>query len=96
MDNYNIQNEKKTSNYSYLDERNYSNYDNNGDSEEVVSMGAWVGIIILLAIPFVNIITIFVLAFGTKNQNLRNFGKATLLIAGIVLAFGLLFGACSY
>lgn len=72
---------------------------NNSDSisyqntDEIVSIGSWIGIMILLCIPIVNIITIFVLAFGNGNESLKNFGKASLIISGISLVLLILISA---
>ena len=68
---------------------------NEYNTDEVVSIGSWIGITILLAIPFVNIITILYLAFGSSNENLRNYGKATLIIFVIGIVIALLFVSCS-
>ncbi|QSS98655.1 hypothetical protein IMZ31_11090 [Pontibacillus sp. ALD_SL1] len=53
--------------------------------DQVVSVKKWLLYLILLAIPGVNIVTIFVLAFGNKNETVRNYGKASLLLIGIIL-----------
>ncbi len=53
-----------------------------------VSVGQWFGILLLLAIPFVNIIMIIVWACSAKRKSLGNFAKAQLiwmLIAVILL-----------
>lgn len=89
--------------YNYNDPGGHSNnnYNQNyygkgsGGNEDVVSTGTWVLILILTAIPIVNIISVFVMAFGTQNENIKNYGKAALIIMGIGLALAFLFGACS-
>lgn len=68
---------------------------NEYNTDEVVSIGSWIGISILLAIPLVNIITILYLAFGSTNENLKNFGKAALIIMVIGIALSILVAACS-
>lgn len=60
-----------------------------------ISIGMWIGILILLAIPIVNIITLFCLAFGSGNKSLSNFGKASLILAGIGLVLVVLLRGCS-
>lgn len=60
-----------------------------------ISIGMWIGILILLAIPIVNIITLFCLAFGSGNESLSNFGKASLILAGIGLVLVVLLRGCS-
>lgn len=69
-----------------------SNYNN---SDEVMSVGQWIGVIIVLGIPIVNIIMYLVWAFSsTTNRNLSNFCKATMLIALISMGLALSLGAC--
>ncbi|KGP90560.1 hypothetical protein N780_03950 [Pontibacillus chungwhensis BH030062] len=58
--------------------------------DQVVSVKKWLLYLILLAIPGVNIVTIFVLAFGNKNETVRNYGKASLLLIGIILILTLI------
>ncbi len=90
-------------NKNYYDPGKHSNnnygpsyYDRgSGGSEEVVSIGTWVLILILTAIPIVNIIAVLVMAFGVDNENIKNYGKAALIIIGIGLLFAILLGACS-
>lgn len=60
------------------------------DTDEVVGIGIWVLISIVLAIPVVNLIGMLYLAFGADNKNLNNFGKAGLILIGIALLFTLL------
>lgn len=55
------------------------------NDDDVVTVGMWILIAILLAIPFVNIIAILFMAFGTVNQNIKNFARANLIIIGIIL-----------
>ena len=73
------------------DNNNYlNNYDyHKGDSEEVISIGMWILILILTAIPFLNIIALLVMAFGVSNKNIQNYGKATLILTlvGFILIF---------
>lgn len=70
-----------------------NNYYNN---EEVMSVGSWVGVLIVLAIPLVNIIMYLVWAFSTNtNRNLSNFCKATLLLGLIGFGIAFLFSACT-
>ncbi|WP_035512690.1 hypothetical protein [Halalkalibacillus halophilus] len=57
-------------------------------NDEDVSFGAWLGILLLIAIPFINIIFLIALATGERNESLKNFAKAALLIivVGFILA----------
>ncbi|WIV13746.1 hypothetical protein [Proteiniborus sp. MB09-C3] len=77
--------------------RNYYNNSGRGGggTDDVVSIGTWVLILILTAIPVVNIISLFVMAFGIGNQNIKNYGKAALIIMGIGIVLAMLLGACS-
>ena len=70
-----------------------SNY---GRTDSVMTVGEWIGVLIVLGIPIVNVIMYFIWAFSsTTNENLSNFCKATLLISLIVIAFAILFGGCA-
>ena len=67
---------------------------------EVVDVGSWFWLILLFAIPIVNVIAIIVIACGTGNRNVVNLCRAYLLwfLVGIVLVavvgiIGALFGA---
>lgn len=64
------------------------------DAEDV-TLGEWIIILLLLAIPVVNIIVVVVLAFAWNNTSINNFGKATLILGliGIIIIF--LFRGCS-
>ena len=64
-----------------------------GRDNESVSIGTWVVVIILLAIPIVGIITAIVLAFSS-NENLKNFAWAVLSLIGIGIVLSLLFAGC--
>lgn len=77
---------------------NYSNIDmrNSGSDDDVISIGTWILLLIVLAIPFVNIIGLLVMAFGARNENIKNFGKAILILFVILLIFSLLAKACSF
>jgi hypothetical protein len=61
--------------------------------EESVSMGEWIFTLILTAIPFVNIIMMFVWAFSKETKvSKSNWAKAMLLFVGVGLVLSLLFG----
>lgn len=60
-----------------------------------ISLGTWIGVLILLAIPIINIITLFYLSFGCENESLSNFGKASLILGGICLVLIILLRGCS-
>ncbi|KIL51120.1 hypothetical protein [Jeotgalibacillus campisalis] len=47
---------------------------------------SWVGTILLLMIPLVNLVLLFVWGFGSENSQRKNYSRATLIVMGIVLA----------
>ena len=71
----------------------YQNYQQNYSvtkNQSVVSVGDWVVTLILMAIPFVNLIMLFVWAFGSGTaESKANWAKATLIfyLVGIILVF---------
>ena len=66
-----------------------------GSTEDAVSMGMWMLILIGLGIPILNIILLIGLAFGASNESLKNFGKAALALGGIAIVLMLLLRGCS-
>lgn len=69
---------------------NYQNSATMGGTHDpyAISLGMWLGIIVLSAIPLINIITICYLAFGNHTDTLKNYGKAVLIssiVAGVLL-----------
>lgn len=71
------------------------------NNSSVVKTSDWVITLLLLAIPLVNIIMLFVWAFGSgTNPSKANFAKAALiwaLIAIVIYAFiALVFGAAMF
>lgn len=70
-----------------------NNYRN---TDEVMSVGQWIGVMIVLAIPIVNIIMYIIWAFSSNtNPNLSNFCKATLLLGLIGGFIAFFFAGCS-
>ncbi|HEZ0133528.1 hypothetical protein I7S79_02730 [Neisseria meningitidis] len=61
------------------------------DNAPVMTTGQWVLTMIVFMIPLVNIIMLFVWAFGRGNPNRANFCKALLLIYLIGSLIGLIF-----
>lgn len=59
--------------------------------EQVMSVRSWLGTLILLYIPLLNLLLLFVWAFSSStNRNKQNFSRATLLLGvlvGIVIFF---------
>ncbi|OSI09524.1 hypothetical protein BWD10_08795 [Neisseria zoodegmatis] len=67
---------------------------NQNTAAPVVSLKEWILTLLVLAIPFVNIIMLLVWAFGSStNPNKANFCKAqiVMMLLGIVLALILIF-----
>lgn len=52
----------------------------------VISMKEWMLTLLIMIIPVVNIIMMFVFAFGEGNPSKKNYFKASLLFAAIILA----------
>ncbi len=67
----------------------------------VIKTADWIVTILILAIPLVNLIMLFIWAFGSNtNPNKANFAKAALiwLAIGLVVSvvFSLIFGASMF
>ena len=61
------------------------------DNEEVMSTSEWLGtLLVLTLVPVVNIIMMFVWAFGNGNANRKNFCRAYLIIFAISFVLGIL------
>ncbi len=59
--------------------------------EEPVSMGEWLISMLLMCIPCVNIVLMFVWAFGSNvNKSKSNYFKAALIWAGISIALSVI------
>ena len=57
------------------------------DLEEPMSLGEWIGTILLCMIPCVNIVLLFVWAFSSgEKKSKSNYAKAVLIISGIIIA----------
>lgn len=59
-------------------------------SAEVMSVKDWMLNLFLLMLPVINIILLFVWAFGDGNLNRQNYAKASLLWMAIMLGLYLL------
>ncbi|MGF7060343.1 hypothetical protein [Brassicibacter mesophilus] len=79
-----------TNNHNYPNE-----YLNRYDSDEVVTLGTWIGVLFITGIPLVNIIGLLVMAFGVENKNIRNYARASLILLVIGFAIVLLLKGCS-
>jgi len=61
------------------------------DLTEPMTVKQWLGTLALLLIPFANFVLMFVWAFGSgTNINKRNFFRAQLLLAAIIMGVYLL------
>lgn len=65
---------------------NNSSYDNY--NQQVMTVGEWILTFIICAIPCVNVIMLFVWAFGSGNENRKNYAKAALIMSviGIIIS----------
>ncbi|MCR8630702.1 hypothetical protein [Paenibacillus radicis (ex Xue et al. 2023)] len=70
-----------------------ANYQNPYSQQaSVMSVKDWILTFIVTAIPVVNIIMLFIWAFGdSANPNKKNYSKATLLLAAILIVIYALF-----
>lgn len=60
------------------------------DNEVPVSMGDWIGTMLLMLVPCVNIVLLFVWAFSkTEKKSKSNWAKAQLIIVAIVTALSI-------
>ncbi|MBR1736001.1 MAG: hypothetical protein IJ736_03140 [Firmicutes bacterium] len=65
-----------------------SYYQDNSDISEITTMGDWFLTFLILCIPFVNIVMIFVYAFGDTNKKSKaNYFKAYLIFMVIYFIF---------
>lgn len=62
----------------------------NNQYDDTVSVGEWVGTMLLMLIPVVNIVLLFVWAFGGAKPSKRNFFRAYLLLAVISLGISVI------
>lgn len=60
------------------------------DAEEPMSVGQWLITMLVMLIPCVNIVMIFVWAFGSGNRSRANYFKATLIWAAICIALSVI------
>ncbi len=76
---------------------NYNSRNNieNTSASEGVTIGTWIGILIVTAIPIINIIALCIMAFGNYSETINNYGKASLILGVIGIAFAFLISACS-
>ncbi|MBR3306006.1 MAG: hypothetical protein IKI75_01970 [Lachnospiraceae bacterium] len=74
--------------YPNYSQQNYgnNNYFSNTELEQPLSLGDWLLTIFLTCIPCVNIVMLFIWAFGNENKSKSNWAKANLIIIGIGVA----------
>lgn len=65
----------------------------NDNLDEPVSFGDWMLSLLLMMIPCVNIVMMFVYAFGNGKKSKSNFFKASLVWALISVVLSVVFGA---
>ena len=55
------------------------------ETEEPVSLGTWIGILLLGMVPCVNLIMLFVWAFSEGKKSRQNYARAALIVTAIVI-----------
>ncbi len=91
QNSYYQQNPYQQSSYQQPQYQGYQTYQNTGNMEEPMSVKEWLITDLLLMIPCVNIVLIFVWAFSSSEKKSKsNYFKASLILAGCVLAFYLI------
>lgn len=84
MDNNNMFNGQQT-NQPYMQQQAYQPQ-MNGDVEEPVSVGEWIVSLLIMMIPCVNLVMMFVWAFGSgAKKSKSNYFKASLIFALAVI-----------
>ncbi|MCR5417039.1 MAG: hypothetical protein K6E79_09610 [Pseudobutyrivibrio sp.] len=59
---------------------------------ETVSLGEWMLTYLLMLIPIVNIVMLFVWAFGNSKESKKNWARATLIWYVIAIVIGIALG----
>lgn len=60
-------------------------------NDQPLSVGGWIGTMIVLMIPVVNFIMLLVWAFGSGNKSRKNYCLASLIIAVVMIALIMVF-----
>ena len=63
------------------------------DDTSVMQLKDWIITMILMIIPCVNIVMVFVWAFGAGNLNRKNWARAILIFWAVGFVLGLIFSA---
>ena len=90
MDNHNTFNQEPQ---NVQIQQPYQQMYQNDNMEEPVSFGDWMLTMLLMMIPCVNIVMMFVFAFGNGKKSKSNFFKASLVWALISVVLSVVFGA---
>ena len=64
----------------------YAPYPPVDENDKPMTLGAWMKTLLIMSIPLVNLVMIFVWAFGNGNTSRRNYFRAMLLYTLIVYA----------
>jgi hypothetical protein len=62
------------------------------EQRSALSLGGWIGTLIVLAIPLVNLIMLFVWGFGAGDIGRKRYCQAMLILAAIGLVLWLIIG----
>jgi uncharacterized BrkB/YihY/UPF0761 family membrane protein len=68
-------------------------YPNQLEDTAPLSIGSYLIMMIVTAIPLVGLIMLFVWGFSNRNVNRRNYARAALIIAAISIVLSIIFGA---
>ncbi|MCM8711958.1 hypothetical protein M2651_13210 [Clostridium sp. SYSU_GA19001] len=72
---------------------NFNNSSFNNQNTAPLSLGQYLGMMLLMIIPLVNIILLLVWSFGDYNVNKKNYARASLIMLVIGVIITILFGA---
>ena len=61
------------------------------ENDSSVNLGSWLGTFILLLLPGINVISLIVMAIGSKSQTKKTFARAILLFSLILVTLTLIF-----
>lgn len=89
MDNNNMFNQEPQ---NFQTQQPYQQSYQNDNLEEPVSFGEWMVALLLMMIPCVNIIMMFVFAFGKSKKSKSNFFKAYLVWFLIMFVLSIIIG----
>ncbi|MNI37742.1 hypothetical protein D3C73_918540 [compost metagenome] len=74
--------------------QNYGgDFNNNQAVAPVITIKEWMITTLIMLIPIVNIVMMFVWAFGEGNPTKKNYFKASLIWVGIVIVLYIILGA---